>query len=422
MIPSRLSVPSILIGLSLFATSAFARFAPSSSSASSEPVACTMEAKLCPDGKTYVGRDSNNNCAFSPCPGESSSSSSMMACTKEAKICSDGVTTVGRTGPNCEFEECPAVDPCPFGVCASEMQRCAPYMCEDGTRIPKCATDGTVINYFAPPCLTHGGDAGPFTDVPANHANANAIAYLKTWKFVQGYADGTFKPDATINRAEFVKILMAIKWYGGGMCSLPEHAFSDTDSSAWYAYYICEAKRDEIIEGYSDGTFRPAGNINFAEAAKIIVNTLDIATDAGHTAPLEPWYAPYVIDLEVYKAIPLTIDSFDQKLTRGEMAEIVWRAQINGADLPWETGPHTIDLPSKTYQEIVGHAAVGEGCVIGGCSAEVCTNEGSGNVVSNCIYRPEFACYKAATCEKQASGSCGWTQTDELRQCLAGAR
>ncbi len=31
------------------------------------PVFCTQEAKLCPDG-TYVGRDSNNNCEFFPCP------------------------------------------------------------------------------------------------------------------------------------------------------------------------------------------------------------------------------------------------------------------------------------------------------------------------------------------------------------------
>ncbi len=31
---------------------------------------CTEEAKLCPDGKTYVGRNSSQGCAFDPCPGE----------------------------------------------------------------------------------------------------------------------------------------------------------------------------------------------------------------------------------------------------------------------------------------------------------------------------------------------------------------
>ena len=36
---------------------------------SGQPKACTEEAKLCPDG-SYVGRDSNNNCEFTPCPGE----------------------------------------------------------------------------------------------------------------------------------------------------------------------------------------------------------------------------------------------------------------------------------------------------------------------------------------------------------------
>src|SRR3989344_1510575 len=36
---------------------------------------------------------------------------------------------------------------------------CAPYVCNDGTTHPSCSEDGHQIMYFAPPCLTHGGDA-----------------------------------------------------------------------------------------------------------------------------------------------------------------------------------------------------------------------------------------------------------------------
>jgi len=36
--------------------------------------------------------------------------------------------------------------------------QCQPYRCVDGTEIPSCAEDGHVINYFAPPCMTHGGE------------------------------------------------------------------------------------------------------------------------------------------------------------------------------------------------------------------------------------------------------------------------
>jgi hypothetical protein len=55
-------------------------------------------------------------------------------------------------------------------------------------------------------------------------------------------------------------------------------------------------------------------------------------------------------------------------------------------------------------------------CHIGGCSGEVCSDRP--DMASNCIYREEFACYKKATCERQSSGACGWTDTPELRACL----
>lgn len=56
--------------------------------------ACSEEAKLCPDGKTYVGR-TGPSCAFAPYPDET-------ICPQDAIECPDG-TEVGRTGPDCEF-------------------------------------------------------------------------------------------------------------------------------------------------------------------------------------------------------------------------------------------------------------------------------------------------------------------------------
>ncbi len=68
-------------------------------------IACTADAKLCPDGVTYVGR-TGPNCAFAACPGEIPPDDGI-ACTQEAKLCPDGETYVGRTGPYCEFAACP---------------------------------------------------------------------------------------------------------------------------------------------------------------------------------------------------------------------------------------------------------------------------------------------------------------------------
>lgn len=56
-------------------------------------------------------------------------------------------------------------------------------------------------------------------------------------------------------------------------------------------------------------------------------------------------------------------------------------------------------------------------CVVTGCSGEICADDRG--LVSICIYKPEFACYTSARCTVQANGTCGWTQTPELKACLA---
>ncbi len=96
-------------------------------------VACTMDAKVCPDGSA-VGRE-GPNCEFAPCPGEGSSEQ-VRGCTKELHICPDG-TGVGRTGPNCEFEACPTAD-----------LSSAHWLCEDGS------WKGDASDCFNNTCLT----------------------------------------------------------------------------------------------------------------------------------------------------------------------------------------------------------------------------------------------------------------------------
>lgn len=88
-------------------------------------------------------------------------------------------------------------------------------------------------------------------------------------------------------------------------------------------------------------------------------------------------------------------------------AEIVPEAEI------------TFPGPSQTPGES-GKSQVGPGCAVGGCSSELCLEESQKDkVVSTCILRPEYVCYKTATCEKQANGRCGWTQSQELVSCLS---
>ena len=59
-----------------------------------------------------------------------------------------------------------------------------------------------------------------------------------------------------------------------------------------------------------------------------------------------------------------------------------------------------------------------EGCKITGCSGQICSGQ---DMITTCEMRPEYACYRTARCEEQQDGNCGWTMTDELRNCLEDA-
>lgn len=56
------------------------------------------------------------------------------------------------------------------------------------------------------------------------------------------------------------------------------------------------------------------------------------------------------------------------------------------------------------------------GCYVGGCSSQVCSS--SKDIMTTCEWKEEYACYRTATCKKQADGECGWTYTPELNSCL----
>jgi hypothetical protein len=55
-------------------------------------------------------------------------------------------------------------------------------------------------------------------------------------------------------------------------------------------------------------------------------------------------------------------------------------------------------------------------CIKTGCSSQVCSDHA---VITTCEFRPEYACYQKAACERQRDGNCGFTKTPELTACLA---
>ncbi|MDA0376137.1 MAG: S-layer homology domain-containing protein [bacterium] len=88
---------------------------------------------------------------------------------------------------------------------------------------------------------------------------------------VDGYDDGTFKPDAPINRAEALKMLFVASKLKPFDESDFSGRFSDVRKGDWFEPHVSNALSYEFVEGYEDRTFRPGQSITRAEASKIVL-------------------------------------------------------------------------------------------------------------------------------------------------------
>ena len=118
-----------------------------------------------------------------------------------------------------------------------------------------------------------------FSDVSADKWYNNAVSTLSRMGVIGGYADGTFRPDAPISRAEFAKIAVSFTQNNG---SAMYNYFTDVKTTDWFAPYVTAAKDAGLIEGYSDGSFKPESKITRAEACAIVNRTLGRKPSKAH--------------------------------------------------------------------------------------------------------------------------------------------
>lgn len=109
-----------------------------------------------------------------------------------------------------------------------------------------------------------------FSDVENTRWSNNAISTMEGYGLITGYADGTFKPAADITRAEFVT--MVSRFYE--IDEAATSTFTDV-SGHWAEKYIANATSKGWINGYEDGTFKPDKYITRAEAMTIVNHLLN---------------------------------------------------------------------------------------------------------------------------------------------------
>lgn len=114
-----------------------------------------------------------------------------------------------------------------------------------------------------------------FTDVPADAWYGNAVRTLASLGVIKGIGNDQFAPNRTITRAEFTVIAMRF----ANVSADVTNPFTDIATNDWYYTAVTSAVSYGWINGYSDGSFRPQATITRAEVVTIVNRMLNRTAD-----------------------------------------------------------------------------------------------------------------------------------------------
>lgn len=144
--------------------------------------------------------------------------------------------------------------------------------------------------------------AQTLSDVNFSSYEGQAIKELQTRGVISGFPDGTFRGDDTVNRAQAAKMLLLAGGYT--IEALPNTGqFPDITAGEWYEQFALNAVQYGLMDGYPDGTFRPERTINRAEFLKMMTNAFNLPRNVEYRyadVPVEAWFSAYVGAAEAY--------------------------------------------------------------------------------------------------------------------------
>ncbi|HHY69749.1 MAG TPA: S-layer homology domain-containing protein, partial [Firmicutes bacterium] len=160
-----------------------------------------------------------------------------------------------------------------------------------------------------------------FPDIE-DHEYASSIEKLATLEVIQGYPDGTFKPDDRVKRSEFAKMIVV-------MLGLEETAelfegvatvFPDVPGTHWASGYITVAHSLGIINGYPDGTFKPEKEITYHEALKMILTAMGYIEEGFRTVKWPVTWVMQAAEVKIDTGVPYL---GDLPITRAQVAKLL---------------------------------------------------------------------------------------------------
>ena len=214
-----------------------------------------------------------------------------------------------------------------------------------------------------------------YPDLTADAEYTKAVMELSNLEIISGYPDGYFRPEQAINRAEALKIIL--NSFPKNDTDLAANKFPDVNEADWFYKFVRIALKNRIIEGYTDGTFKPANQVNFAEALKMGLFAKGIDTEKIEFVDFHPsvkkddWFAKYFsfgYDKNLFKTDRKGGLNPIKPLTRGEFVELIyriknfdpqssfdisynWKDETNseGVELKYPTDWESYDLSSGSF-------------------------------------------------------------------------
>lgn len=201
-----------------------------------------------------------------------------------------------------------------------------------------------------------------FRDVPEGHPVYQAAEFLKSVGIVSGYADSTFQPNRTVNRAEAITMILRPLLTQNDIDTLKaaESPFNDIAIDSWYKPFAEGARRATVIQGPPDRPGfegeRPVIKAEFMKMVQLAYGAKPTETLSEISLPLardiadtNAWYYPYMrYGIAASMTMVSTEGTFNpgKELTRGETALLLFRF------LMYEQGRRTQALLSEAESEL----------------------------------------------------------------------
>jgi hypothetical protein len=148
-----------------------------------------------------------------------------------------------------------------------------------------------------------------------------AVGKLNAVGIMEGYPDGTFRPEGNITRAEFAKIaVLSLGLNDAAEVSRSNTIFTDVDAMHWAAGYINVAVDRGILKGYPDGTYKPSNSLTNAEAVTILTRLVGLGPVVDKDGN---WPANYITQANILGVMKGVAVSSTTNATRGNAAKML---------------------------------------------------------------------------------------------------